>query len=154
MNYSIKALDKIKGQQSPTELPTLRSVRTASNKSPISSSDFKKQDLKATFGHCKSGSVQTQSHEGGNQRGRTACEQCLKKGEDPLLTGSKGGKSESKVGQSCPTLCDSMDCSLPSSSLHGILQARVLEWVAISFSRGSSRPRDQTPGLPHSRKML
>ena len=42
------------------------------------------------------------------------------------------------------TLCDPMDCSLPGSSLHGILQARVLEWVAISFSRGSSRPRDQT----------
>ena len=40
-----------------------------------------------------------------------------------------------------------MDCSLPGSSLHGILQARVLEWVAISFSRGSSRPRDRT-GFP------
>ena len=40
-------------------------------------------------------------------------------------------------------LCDPMDCSLPVSSLHGILQARVLEWVAISFSRGSSWPRDQ-----------
>ena len=40
--------------------------------------------------------------------------------------------------------CDLMDCSLPDSSVHGILQARVLEWVAISFSRGSSRPRDQT----------
>ena len=40
--------------------------------------------------------------------------------------------------------CDPMDCSLPGSSVHGILQARVLEWVAISFSRGSSRPRDQT----------
>ena len=36
--------------------------------------------------------------------------------------------------QSCPTLCDPMDCSLPDSSVHGILQARVLEWVAISFS--------------------
>ena len=46
--------------------------------------------------------------------------------------------------QSCLTLCDSMDCSLPGSSVHGILQARILEWVAISFSRGSSRPRDQT----------
>ena len=46
--------------------------------------------------------------------------------------------------QSCQTLCDPMDCSLPGSSLHGILQARVLEWVAISFSRGSSQPRDQT----------
>ena len=46
--------------------------------------------------------------------------------------------------QSCPTLCDPMDCSLPGSSLHGILQARVLEWVAISFSRGSSQSRDRT----------
>ena len=51
---------------------------------------------------------------------------------------------ESEVAQSCPTLCYPMDCSLPGSSLHGILQARVLEWVAISFSRGSSRPRDRT----------
>ena len=51
---------------------------------------------------------------------------------------------ESEVAQSCPTLCDPMDCSLPRSSLHGILQARVLEWIAISFSRGSSRPRDWT----------
>ena len=40
--------------------------------------------------------------------------------------------------------CDPMDCSLPGSFLHGILQARVLEWVAISFSRGSFRPRDRT----------
>ena len=53
-------------------------------------------------------------------------------------------KSESEVAQSCPTLWDPMDCSLPDSSLHGILQARILEWVAISFSRGSSWPRDQT----------
>ena len=52
--------------------------------------------------------------------------------------------SESEVDQLCPTLCDPMDCSLPGSSLHGILQARVLEWVAISFSRGSSWPRDRT----------
>ena len=50
----------------------------------------------------------------------------------------------SEVAQSCPTLCYSVDCSLPGSSLHGILQARVLEWVAISFSRGSSQPRDWT----------
>ena len=46
--------------------------------------------------------------------------------------------------QSCPTLCDPMDCSLPGSSLHKILQERILEWVAISFSKGSSRPSDQT----------
>ena len=48
------------------------------------------------------------------------------------------------VPQSCPTLCDSMDCSLPGSSVHGIHQARILEWVAIPFSRASSRPRDGT----------
>ena len=52
-------------------------------------------------------------------------------------------KSESEVAQSFPTLCDLMDCSLPGSSIHGILQARILEWVAISFCRGSSRPRDR-----------
>ena len=44
--------------------------------------------------------------------------------------------------QSCPTLCDPMDCSLPGSSVHGISQARILEWVAMPSSRGSSRPRD------------
>ena len=54
------------------------------------------------------------------------------------------GKKESEVTQSCPTLCDPMDCSLPGFSIHGIFQARVLEWVAISFFRGSSQPRDQT----------
>ena len=43
-------------------------------------------------------------------------------------------KSESEVTQSCPTPSDSMDCSLPGSSVHGIFQARVLEWVAIAFS--------------------
>ena len=56
----------------------------------------------------------------------------------------KKAESESEVAQSCLTLCDPMDCSPPSSSVHGILQARVLEWVAISFSRRSSRPRDWT----------
>ena len=50
----------------------------------------------------------------------------------------------SEVAQSCPTLCNPMGCSLPRSSIHGIFQARVLEWIAISFSRGSSRPRDRT----------
>ena len=43
-------------------------------------------------------------------------------------------KSESEVAQSCPTLSDPMDCSLPGSSIHGISQARVLEWGAIAFS--------------------
>ena len=43
-------------------------------------------------------------------------------------------KSESEVAQSCPSLCDPVDCSLPGSSVHGIFQARVLEWGAIAFS--------------------
>ena len=47
--------------------------------------------------------------------------------------------------QSCLTLCDPMDCSLPVSSVREILQARILKWVAFPFSRGSSQPRDQTP---------
>ena len=50
---------------------------------------------------------------------------------------------EIEVAQSCPTLCNSMDCSLSGSSVHGIFQARMLEWIAISFSRGSSRPRNR-----------
>ena len=45
------------------------------------------------------------------------------------------------VAQSCPTLCNPMDCSLPGSSVHGILEAKIPEWVAISYSRGSSPPR-------------
>ena len=53
-------------------------------------------------------------------------------------------ESESEVTQSCPTFSGPMDCSPPGSSVHGIFQARILEWVAISFSRGSSQPRDWT----------
>ena len=49
-----------------------------------------------------------------------------------------------EVIQSCPTLCDPMDYSLTGSSVHGIFKVRILEWAAISFSRGSSRPRDWT----------
>ena len=49
-----------------------------------------------------------------------------------------------KVVQSCSTFCNPMDCSLSGSSVHGILQARILEWVAIPSSRGSSQPRDPT----------
>ena len=64
-------------------------------------------------------------------------------------------KSESEVDQSCPTLPDLMDCSLPGSSVHGISQARVLEWVAIAFSKGMAThscilaweiPRTEEPG--------
>ena len=62
-------------------------------------------------------------------------------------------KSESEVAQSCPTLSDPLDCSLPGSSAHGIFQARVLEWGAIAFSdnytihhRLSRQELEQTPG--------
>ena len=54
------------------------------------------------------------------------------------------------VAHSCPTLCDPMDCSLSSSSVHGILQSRILEWVVIFSSRGSSQPRDKTTLLVSS----
>ena len=64
-----------------------------------------------------------------------------------FITGCSFDASPHKLkslAQSCTTLCDPVDCSPPGSSFHGILQARILEWVAISFSRGSSRPRDRT----------
>ena len=51
-------------------------------------------------------------------------------------------KSESEVAQSCPTLRDPMDCSLPGSSIHGIFQARVLEWVAIAFSKKKKKKKE------------
>ena len=53
-------------------------------------------------------------------------------------------KSESEVAQLCPTLCDPMDCSLPGFSVHGIFQARILEWVAIAFSDSILKSRDIT----------
>ena len=57
-------------------------------------------------------------------------------------------KSESEVAQSCPTLSDPMDCSLPGSSIHGIFQARVLEWGASTFSvRCLSSVKEQWPTL-------
>ena len=48
------------------------------------------------------------------------------------------------VTQTSSTVCDPMDCSPAGSPVHGILQARILEWIAIPFSRGSSQPRDRT----------
>ena len=69
-------------------------------------------------------------------------------------------KSESEVIQSCLTLCDPMNCSPPGFSVHGILQARILEWTAISFFRGSSQPRDRicvsciTSGLLYCMQIL
>ena len=57
-------------------------------------------------------------------------------------------KSESEVAQSCPTLSDPMDCSLPGSSVHGIVQARILECVAIPFSKGIFLTQGSNPGSP------
>ena len=56
--------------------------------------------------------------------------------------------------RSSPALSRPMDCSPPDSSVHEIFQARILEWEATSFSKGSSRPRDRTPGLLHYRQIL
>ena len=55
-----------------------------------------------------------------------------------------GKEGNVKVVQLCLTLCNPMDCSQPGSFVHGVLQVRILEWVVISFSKGSSQPRDQT----------
>ena len=64
-----------------------------------------------------------------------------KGGKNPYF--SSPPKVKVLVAQSCPTLCDSMHCSPLGSPDHGTLEARILEWVAMFFSRGSSRPRDQ-----------
>ena len=82
------------------------------------------------------------------------------KGEWPLSTEHSGGNKEASCirnlikcvlsSQSCPTLCEPMDCNPPGSSVHGILQARIQEWVAIPFSRRSS----QLMGLLYFRQIL
>ena len=61
-----------------------------------------------------------------------------------LITSIHSNHLRSEVTQSCRTLCNPMNCSLPGSSVHWNFQARILEWVAISFSRRSSQPRDWT----------
>ena len=75
----------------------------------------------------------------------SCCVFSYQKGQDSSLWFLQQGMCLcAKSFQSYPTLCDPMDCSLPGSSVHGILQARVLECVAVPSSRGSSLPRDQT----------
>ena len=59
-----------------------------------------------------------------------------------------------KAARSCPTLCSPRDCSPPGSSVHGILQARILGWGAISSSRGIFPTQGSNPGLPHCRWIL
>ena len=63
--------------------------------------------------------------------------------EDGLISGQHNRKMKVLSRSVLSSLCDPMDCRLLGSSVHGILQARILEWVAIPFSRGSSRPKDQ-----------
>ena len=76
----------------------------------------------------------------------------------PWLDGTLGLWVQVKVTQSCPTFCHRVDYSPPGSSVHGILQARILEWVAFPFSRGSSQPKDRAlrrnPGLHLCRQIL
>ena len=67
---------------------------------------------------------------------------------------TKVGESESEVAQSCPTLGNPIDWSLPGSSVHGISQAIVLEWIAISFSRGIFPTQGSNLGLLHCRQTL
>ena len=94
-----------------------------------------------------SGSIRTLVSLGHHTYKEKACrsrkEGCMVLGEENVGRGRQKGRKE-LLAQSYPALCDPMDCSLPGSSVHGILQARILEWVAISSFRGSSRPRDQT----------
>ena len=78
-----------------------------------------------------------------DQRGY-ACVQDTQQHKELSVASTKLLKLKALVTQSCQTLCDPMNCSPPGASDHGIFQARILEWVAISFSRGSSPPKDQT----------
>ena len=91
---------------------------------------FKKiRDTKGTF-YAKIGTVKDR-----NSMGLTEAEDIKKRWQEYT-------ESEREVAQSCPTLSHPMDCSLLGSSVRGIFQASILEWVAISFSRGSSQPKD------------
>ena len=67
----------------------------------------------------------------------------LRYADDTTLTAESESESESEVAQSCPAFYDLMDCSLPGSCIHGILQARILEWVAISFSCTTCNMEDE-----------
>ena len=76
--------------------------------------------------------------------GRHNCIRQLWLGYAVAINGPENLESESEVAQLCPTVCNPMDCSLLGSSVRGFFQARILEWVAISFSRRSSQYRDWT----------
>ena len=95
--------------------------------------------------HMIVGAVKFEIHKAGWRRrnpGRSSCCSCAPEAEFLPTQGTCVLCAKSL--QSCPTLCKPMDCNLPGSSVHGILQAWILEWVAMPFSRGSSQPRDWT----------
>ena len=96
------------------------------------------------FGHASCGlqDLSSPTTEPGSQQWKTGILTTRPPGnplQSDYFLSSPWSESEREVAQSCPTLCDPMDCSLWGSSIHGIFQARILEWVAISFSRSSSR---------------
>ena len=91
----------------------------------------------------KTCSMTSQGETEQNYSGEFSCE--MEKQVDITDTNTHQFIQWSEVAQLCPTLWDPLDCSLPGSSVHGIFQARILEWVAISFSRGTSRLRARTP---------
>ena len=88
--------------------------------------------------------VLTKSAHSSSYRVREGPQQSPREERGQNTSGDIGSEVRNKkkmlVAQSCLTLCDPMDCSLPGSSVHGILQARILEWVTIPFYRGSSDP--------------
>ena len=76
--------------------------------------------------------------------GITCYEHFLPGNKGPINIRAPNISVKVKVTHSCPTVCDPMDCIRPGSSVHGILQARILEWVAVPFSRGSTQSRNWT----------
>ena len=91
---------------------------------------FPTQGLNSGLLHCRHGTVQPVSP------------MSFMEETDLKLTLKVAATAAAKLLQSCLTLWDPVDCSLPGSSVHRIFQARILEWVVISFSRGSSQHRD------------
>ena len=79
--------------------------------------------------------------------GHAKCSIRVPVGCHPVITRSDAGTRATVCAQPCPTLCDPRDCDLPGSSAHGVLQARILEGVALPFSRASSPSRDRTHPL-------
>ena len=130
-------------------LPT-RELRAEGNWEPVGKQQASPQEQALDRGLAHTSSGHSIRGAGRQQRGMgpssTSSDQVLATGH--LAEGEARVPAEMKgkvlVAQSCSTLCDPMDCSPPGSSVHRISQARILECVAMPFSRGSSQPRDRT----------